>query len=93
MSDRILSIDEAAQVTPFSKSSLYRIAAQGTDDSPFRKRRGRWIVVESDLLAWARSGERPKKREHHSESPMPRPRARRRGSVLATVHELRRQGA
>jgi predicted DNA-binding transcriptional regulator AlpA len=87
VSDPILSLEEVAAMTPWSKSTLYREAPKA--DSPFWKRAGRWVCNESDLNEWVRSGSKPR-REHRSESPMPRPRRASRSSVLATVHELRR---
>jgi hypothetical protein len=89
--DDILGIDEAAAITPWSASSLYRIAQEG-GDSPFRKRRGRWATTRADLAAWVRSGHLPNKQET-AESPMPKSRRgrRRRGSVLSEVHRLRKE--
>lgn len=87
MNDAILSIEQVAEQTPWSKSTLYREAPK--PDSPFWKRGGRWVTSESKLHEWVQSGSKPR-REHRSESPMPRPRRARGGSVLATVHELRR---
>jgi predicted DNA-binding transcriptional regulator AlpA len=84
--DRILSIDEAAALTPWSKTTLYREAPK--EDSPFRKRGGRWVVVFSDLIAWVRSA--PKPRRERAESPMPRPNGRRRSSFGAKVSKLER---
>jgi hypothetical protein len=91
--DDILSIAEAAAVTPWSESSLYRIAQEG-GDSPFRKRRGRWATTRGDLAAWVRAGYVPTQRDPIGD-PMPRPRRvrRDRGSVLAAVHQLRRERA
>lgn len=89
MEDAILSIAQAASVTPWSESTLYRIAPEPS--SPFRKVAGRWVTTESKLLAWVEAGEKPQRRP--AESPMPRPHRVRRGSVLASVHELRRDAA
>lgn len=86
--DRILSIDEAAELTPWSKTTLYREASK--EDSPFRKRGGRWVVVESDLIEWVRTGSKP--RRERAESPMPRPRRRRGSSFGAKVQQLERAG-
>jgi hypothetical protein len=87
----ILSIAEAAGLTPWGLSTLYREAAK--DDSPFRKRGGRWVVVYEDLVAWTRSGSKPQTRDVPSESPMPRPRRKDRGRFEARVIELRRNAA
>jgi excisionase family DNA binding protein len=84
LADPILSIDEAAELTPWSKSTLYRIAP--AEDSPFHKRGGRWVTTESDLLEWARTG--PKPRNVRAESPMPRPRCRRGSNFAAKVLQL-----
>lgn len=61
---RVLSIDQAAEILPLSKWTLYRLAKAG--EAPFHKRGGRWMAVEEDLLEWVR--ERPKRAE-----PMPDP--------------------
>lgn len=87
LEDRILSIEQAAQATPWSKTTLYRIAPE--EDSPFHKRGGRWVVVQSDLIEWVRTGPKPR-REHRSESPMPRPGARRQSSFDAKVVQFER---
>lgn len=87
--DEILSLEAAAEQTPWSKKTLYREAPK--PESPFFKRGGRWVVVRSDLLAWVRSGTKPV-RVHRSESPMPRPRRRKRGGkLLADAEAMRRQ--
>ena len=49
---RVLSIDEAAEILPLSKWTLYRLANAG--EVPFQKRGGRWMAVEDDLLEWIR---------------------------------------
>jgi hypothetical protein len=87
--DDILGIAEVAAVTPWSESSLYRIAQEG-GDSPFRKRRGRWATTRADLAAWVRAGYVPTKREPvGGPMPMPRRSRRSRGGVLDAVHQLR----
>lgn len=90
MTDQILSLEEAAAQTPWSKSTLYREAVKL--ESPFWKRGGRWVTTESDLLAWVRSGPKPT-RVHRSESPMPRPRTRRQSSFGALVGQFERGAA
>lgn len=89
--DDILSLAEAAEITPWSESSLYRIAQEG-GDSPFRKRRGRWATTRADLAAWVRTGHLPKRQEA-AKDPMPKPRRgrRQRGTVLSAVHQLREE--
>lgn len=89
--DDILSLKDAAKITPWSESSLYRVAQEG-GESPFRKRRGKWATTRADLVAWVRAGHLPNKRSP-AENPMPKPRrARRRGgSVLSAVHQLREE--
>jgi hypothetical protein len=87
VTDRVLSIEQAVEETPWSLKSLYRIAPQ--PDSPFHKIQGRWVTTESDLLAWVRRGPKPK-RSARSESPMPRPRSRRRSSFGALVNQMER---
>lgn len=56
--DETLTIDQilAGRIVPHSRSTLYRIAKDGADDSPFYKRRGRWMATRSDLRKWIRSG-------------------------------------
>lgn len=54
---RVLSISDAARLSPLSEKSLYRLA-QTDPDSPFRKRCGRWMAVETDFLSWVRGGQR-----------------------------------
>jgi predicted DNA-binding transcriptional regulator AlpA len=56
--DRILTLAQAEKVVPFSRSTLYRVAEDGEEDSPFKKRRGRWLTTRSDLFRWVREGER-----------------------------------
>ncbi len=58
MSDHILTLAQAEEVVPLSRSTLYRVAEEGADDSPFRKRGGRWLTTQSDLFRWVREGER-----------------------------------
>lgn len=72
MNDPIISLDEAAQLTPWSKTTLYRVAS--SPDSPFHKAGGRWVTTESDLLAWVRSAPKPSR---SIGNPMPRVRSRR----------------
>ena len=59
---RILSIEQAAEMLPLSKWTLYRLAK--AREAPFHKRGGRWMAVEQDLLEWVRG--RPKRAD-----PMP----------------------
>jgi hypothetical protein len=90
VTDPILSLADAVAETPWSESTLYREAPK--PDSPFHKRGGRWVTTESDLLAWVRSGPKPE-RQHRAESPMPRPRSRRRSSFGALVNQFERGAA
>lgn len=78
-----LSIAEAAELTPFSASSLYRIAPQ--EDSPFTKRCGRWVTTPEKLKEWIETG--PKPRSAEVESPMPKPRSRRQSSFARKLLE------
>lgn len=71
MNDPILSLDEAVEQTPWSKTTLYRVAS--SPDSPFHKAGGRWVTTESDLLAWVRSAPKPRS----IGNPMPRARSHR----------------
>jgi len=86
LEEAILSIEEVAESTPWSKSTLYRIAPQ--PDSPFHKLGGRWVTTQAALVAWVESG--PKPRRAKAESPMPRPRARRQSSFGAKVVQFER---
>lgn len=72
MNDPIISLDEAVEQTPWSKTTLYRVAS--TPDSPFHKAGGRWVTTESDLLAWVRSAPKPSR---SIGNPMPRTRGHR----------------
>lgn len=56
----VVTLEEIVErrLVPLSRSSLYRIAKKGADDSPFYKRGGRWMAVEGDLRAWIRSAPR-----------------------------------
>jgi predicted DNA-binding transcriptional regulator AlpA len=56
--DRILTLAQAEEIVPLSRSTLYRVAEEGAADSPFRKRGGRWLTTKSDLFRWVREGER-----------------------------------
>lgn len=58
MSDHILTLAQAAEIVPLSRSTLYRVAEAGAEDSPFWKRGGRWLTIESDLFNWVRQGDR-----------------------------------
>jgi predicted DNA-binding transcriptional regulator AlpA len=89
MTDPVLSLAEVAKLTPFSERSLYRIAPQ--EDSPFTKRCGKWVTTPEKLKTWVESG--PKPRKTRAESPMPRPRSRRRSSFGAKVIQLERGAA
>lgn len=90
LEEAILSIEEVAECTPWSKSTLYRIAPQ--PDSPFHKLGGRWVTTQAALVAWVESGPKPR-REHRSESPMPRPRPRRSDTFDAKVIQFERGAA
>jgi hypothetical protein len=58
--DEIVTLDEILdrKLVPLSRSTLYREAAKGADDSPFYKRGGRWMASVGDLRAWIRSAPR-----------------------------------
>lgn len=93
MTERILSLTQVVEegIVPLSKSRLYEIA-QTEPDSPFHKRSGKWMTVESDLLKWVRSGATGKKKLGGGE-PMPRSTHARRGSLLERVREIRSEAA
>lgn len=92
--EEILSLAEAADISPWSTSSLYRIAQEGGEGNPFKKRRGKWATIRSDFVAWVRAGHVPARKP--ITSPMPKPLTtsagrRRGGTVLSDVHRLRRE--
>lgn len=92
MADRVLTIKQVAteRLVPFSEASLYRIANHDPD-SPFRKRGGRWMVVESDLLRWVREGRQGDRGQ--GGNPMPRPKGSRAKGLLAEVQQMRQSRA
>lgn len=49
----LLTLAEATNVVPLSKTTLYRVAERG--DGPFLKVEGRWMVYVDELHAWVRS--------------------------------------
>jgi predicted DNA-binding transcriptional regulator AlpA len=89
MEERIMSIEEVAAETPWSKTTLYRVAS--SDDSPFHKAGGRWVTTESDLLAWVRSAPKPKSRSIGNPMPMPGRRRRKTSDFDAKVKQLERE--
>lgn len=81
---KVLTIAEAAEILPLSKWTLYRLAERG--EAPFRKRGGKWMAVEDDLLEWVRTGERGTRA-----APMPDPMPRARVSSFdQTMERIRR---
>lgn len=84
--DSILSIEQAADLTPWSASTLYREARKA--GSPFKKVAGRWVTSESKLHAWVEGGEKPRTRDRVSRDPIPPPRRRGRGTFTAQVIDL-----
>jgi excisionase family DNA binding protein len=58
---KVLTIAEAANLLPLSKWTLYRLAEAG--EAPFRKRAGKWMAMEDDLIEWIRAGEKGSSRE------------------------------
>lgn len=84
MSDLLLTLDQAAEIVPLSKTTLYRVATEG--GGPFQKIRGRWLVYESELHEWVRSHRAPAARGNAD--PMPRRARRQRGKFRETVVNL-----
>lgn len=82
----VLGIKEAAAVTPFSESSLYRIAP--SPESPFTKQCGRWATTPEKLKEWVERG--PKPRRASIGNPMPLTSTRDRSNFAAKVAELQR---
>lgn len=78
---KVLTISEAAEVLPLSKWTLYRLAERG--EAPFRKRAGKWMATEDDLLEWVRTGERGT-----TAKPMPDPMPK--SGRMAQVNQIRR---
>jgi excisionase family DNA binding protein len=89
VTETILSVEQVAERTPWSKSTLYREAPK--EDSPFHKVGGRWVTTEADLLEWVRRG--PKPQRARAENPMPRRRRRDEGDFMAEVIRLREEAA
>lgn len=54
----ILTVKQAAALTPWSASTLYRIA-RSDPRSPFRKVWGQIVVTREDLIEWVRSAPCP----------------------------------
>jgi hypothetical protein len=55
----ILGIKEAAEVTPWSESTLYKAAKRG--EAPFSKVQGRWVTTPEALKEWVREApDKPK---------------------------------
>lgn len=79
---KVLTIAQAAEVLPLSKSTLYRLALSG--ESPFRKRGGKWMATENDLLDWVRAGEVAPRRS--SGDPMPASKGKRRPAMMELVN-------
>lgn len=84
----ILSISAAAKVVPLSESALYRLAQRG--EAPFRKRAGKWMTTEADLIEWVRTGERGSRSVSADPMPTPVRGSSLRDQVKADVIELRR---
>lgn len=76
MSDRILTIADAAKVVPLSEKTLGRVARRG--DGPFLKIENRWMVYEAELHEWVKGH----KRRRSGDELDPAPRPRRRGGSL-----------
>jgi excisionase family DNA binding protein len=74
--ERILSIEEAAEILKLSARQLYRVAREGR--GPFRKIEGRWRCYESELHDWFRSHKPRERATAATVDAMPLP--RRRGS-------------
>lgn len=81
--NEILTLDEILErrIVPLSRSTLYRVALKGDDDSPFYKRGGRWMATIGDLRAWIRSAPR---RSEGPVDPMP-PTCSSAADVLAAI--------
>lgn len=86
-----ISLAEAAELVPLSKSSLYRVAEAGGDESPFTKRCGKWITTPERLREWIETG--PKPRSRSIGNPMPKAARPNGGDFLAEVFELRKETA
>jgi hypothetical protein len=79
VAERILSIEEAAEILPLSTRQLYRVARR--EDGPFFKAEGRWMVYESELHDWVRSHKPRERANAATVDAMPLP--RRRGSSFS----------
>ena len=79
---KVLTIEAATAIVPLSKDTLYRVARSG--EGPFRKREGKWMTTDADLIEWVRTGERGRP-SGTSPDPMPR-RDRKRGRMAEQVN-------
>lgn len=79
---KVLSISDAAKVLPLSENTLYKLAIRG--ESPFRKRGGKWMATEEDLLEWIRTGENGRPA---AGDPMPKSRGKGRTGIMELVNQ------
>lgn len=79
---KVLSISEAAKALPLSEATLYRLSIRG--ESPFRKRGGKWMATEEDVLEWIRTGEVGKPA---AGDPMPKSRGKGRTGIMELVNQ------
>lgn len=80
MSDRLLQLNDAAEIVPLSLKTLRREAPK--EGSPFYKVANRWMVYESELHAWVRSHKPRQRRSGDELDPMPPPRRLKGGGSL-----------
>jgi hypothetical protein len=87
--DQIVTLEEIAtrRLVPLSRSTLYRVALEGADDSPFYKRGGRWMATVGDLREWVRSAPRG---SDGPVDPMP-PTRNSAAAILAEIEERSRR--
>jgi hypothetical protein len=93
--DEILSLAEAAEQTPWSKTTLYRVAEKGDEDSPFTKVKGKWVTTRRRLFVWVENARKPRTKSIGNPMPMPRRskrRSKRKGDdFMAEVERLERE--
>lgn len=82
----VITLQEATEIVPFSRSTLYRVAQEGGESSPFRRIRGRWVTTRDDLMEWVRSAPRGEK---FSSDPMA-PARPRRTDLSSRIRERRK---
>lgn len=89
--EKILSVEDAENLTPYSASKLYRVARKGkkVPAQPFYKQEGRWCTTMSDLVAWIRAGKQGAGTESSSDPIPPVRAAAQTDTIRSRVVQLR----